>query len=345
MKRKKLSSRINSFLYNHIWLKYIVEYATAFFMSVLSAVIFVFGINTFIAPNIDMNGDAIMTLISGGVSGLSQIATLIYQIITGDSTSNLHSIVYAIAYAIINIPLAILAFKGIGIRFAIFTIVNVVSVSILSSFINTSQLEFICQIATFVNDHGGMLARALFAGMCTGLSSAIAFKYETSTGGIDVVSYYLSLRKSTSAGKYGVILNAFIITTYSILAGFAGINFSEYSAWVSAISGVFFSIVYLFTVMLVIDYINVRNKKVQLQIITKNQQLPTYLLANIPHGATITKGKGAFSDDEQLVIYMVISSFETKQVIALIKSLDPHSFVTVTSLQQVYGRFFIRPVK
>ncbi len=342
MAKKKFSSKVNSFLYNHIWLKYTVEYSWAILLTLVSAFIFTIGINTFMAPSVNN----LIPIVSGGVSGCSQIVTLIYQIITGESSGTVHSLIYGIAYTLINIPLAIIAFKGIGIRFAIFTVFNFAAVSLFSSFLNTENVQLLADIAIFVNEHGGMLARVLFAGLTTGLSSALAFKIETSTGGVDVISYYLSLRKSTSAGKYGVIVNTFIVVIYALLQGISGVTpDGETSSWVIAISGVLFTIVYLFTSMLVIDFINVRNKKVQLQIITKNEKLPTYLLANIPHGATITHGKGAFSDDERLVIYMVVSSFETKHVVSLIKSLDPDSFVTVTSLQQVYGRFFIKPVK
>ena len=46
------------------------------------------------------------------------------------------------------------------------------------------------------------VTRVLFAGVCTGLSSAIAFKGDFSCGGIDVLTYYFALRKSTSIGKY-----------------------------------------------------------------------------------------------------------------------------------------------
>ena len=97
--------------------------------------------------------------------------------------------------------------------------------------------------------------------------------------------------------------------------------------------------------MILIDIINVRNKKVQLQIITSNQELPRYLLASVPHGATVVKAKGAFSGEDRLMIYMVISSLEMKGVIKSIREIDPKSFINVTPLNQVYGHFYSRPVR
>ncbi len=341
MKKKTFTAKVNSFLYNHIWLKHILEYGVTFILTLVSAFLFTCAINIFLSPS----NDDIISLVSGGISGCAQIIVLIFQISGLESFQTYSSIIYGIAYALLNIPLAIIAFKGISVRFAIFTVLNFGAVALFTSFFNTQNYEFLYQVAKFVNDEGGIAARALFAGLLAGLGSALAFKLETSTGGIDVISYYLSIRKSTTAGKYGVIINACIIIIYSLLNGIGGEGTAEFSSWVIAISSILFTVIYLFTTMLVIDFINVRNKKVQLQIVTQNEQLHTYLLANVPHGATIVKGKGAFSEDERNIIYMVISSVETRQVISLIKSIDPNSFVSVTSLQQVYGRFFIRPVK
>jgi uncharacterized membrane-anchored protein YitT (DUF2179 family) len=199
-----------------------------------------------------------------------------------------------------------------------------------------------------MNTEGGFLARALFAGMCTGLSSAIAYKFETSAGGFDIVSYYVSLRKSTTAGKYSVMINAVIITMFYLIYGFGGgtsSGFAGYSTWATAFACVFFSVVYLFTVMLVVDAINVRNKKVQIEVNTTNQELPRLLLARIPHGLTVVKAKGAYSGQDRLLLYLVVSSLEVKSALKLIKEVDPTSFVTVKSLIQVYGRFFSQKVR
>ena len=49
------------------------------------------------------------------------------------------------------------------------------------------------------------------------LSSAIAFKGDFSCGGIDVLTYYFALRKSTSIGKYSVAINGFIVLLHTVL--------------------------------------------------------------------------------------------------------------------------------
>ncbi|MFA5421921.1 MAG: YitT family protein [Bacilli bacterium] len=338
-KKHTLKSRVNSFLLDHIWLKYIVEYVIALIMCALSAAVFAVGLVSFLTPSA-----ASLSFVSGGVSGISQTISLAAALIFGSGVEPYRDLIYSIAYVAINIPIVILAFRKIGIRFAVLTLVNVAFVSLFAT--TFRLIPFLNELGTFVNEHGGMLSRALFAGICTGLSSAIAFKFELSAGGADVIGYYVSLKKSTPTGKYIMIINTAIIIVYGLLMAVSPNLISEQgSPWILAFSGVLFSIVYLFTSMLVIDFINVRNKKVQIQIVTKNDNLHTLLLANVPHGATIIKGIGAFSGEPRSIINMVVSSYETKKVIALIRQIDPESFINVSNLQQVYGRFFIPPIK
>jgi uncharacterized membrane-anchored protein YitT (DUF2179 family) len=42
---------------------------------------------------------------------------------------------------------------------------------------------------------------------------------------------------------------------------------------------------------------------------------------------------------------MVVPTLEAKEVIALARKVDEKAFISVTSLVQVYGNFFIRPVE
>ena len=346
MKRKeRLSDRYSSYLYNHLWLKFTIDYGGAFLASVLSAAIFSFGIVCFMNPTLT-DGQTTLELVSGGSSGLAQVIASLIRVFGVDIKPG-DTLFFSIAYLAINIPLVVLAFKGIGIRFASFTLVNVLFVFLFS---NIFKGQFFQEIATIINNHGGFLSRALFAGMCTGLSSAIAYKFDTSAGGFDIVSYYIALRKSTSVGKYNVLINAIIITLFYLMYGFGGdvgdtSLFDSYSTWAIAMSCAFFSVVYLFTVMLVVDAINIRNKKVQIEINTTNTDLPRMLLARIPHGVTVVKAKGGYSGQDRIIVYVVVSSIELKNAIRLVKEVDPTSFVTVKSLVQVYGRFFTQKVR
>ena len=334
---KKFSKKLNSFAYQHIWLKYILDYGFAVLATVFSAFIFVFGMITFLEPALSAASSEVgPAMVSGGSSGAAQvIKLLIFSIFRNLDTKN-ERIILSSLYLLINIPLLILAFKGVGLRFAIFTLLNVGCVFL---FTNTLKGELLTSIAMYVDTNGGMLTRALFAGMCTGLSSGIAYKIDASAGGFDIISFYISAKKSTLAGKYGMIINGTIVASFALVSGLTKNNFA------TAIGGALFSFVYLLTVMLVIDVINIRNKKAKIEITTSNKDLPQLLIANIPHGATLVEAKGAFTSSDRLIIEMVVSTTEIKRSINIIKTLDPESFVVVTSLSGVYGNFHMKPIK
>lgn len=349
-KQKETQEKINKYIDNHKWLKYTLDYGKTLFMTLLSAVIFAFGIRTFISPT----SLHMINIVSGGVSGISQTINLIVEMIFPNIDSNGLNISYSIAYFVCNIPIIFIAFKKISVRFGAFSLINILTVTILTSL----DIDIINQIASFVGavvklEDGttiqtGLLARAIFAGICTGLSSGLAFKAELSTGGLDVISYYFSLKKSTNVGKYTVFLNSIILCAYTILTIIDTTIYSSdkmTSLVATSVAIVFFSAIYQFTVGLLVDTINVRNKKVQLQIISRKEDLYKYLLANVPHGATIIDSKGAFTGEKNYIINMVISSIEERRVVSLIREFDPDSFVNAINLRQVYGRFYIRPVK
>lgn len=338
-----------------------MDWSTAFFMSVLSAFIFAFGITTFMNPNTVTSSAGetmkLVTIVSGGSSGVAQtIVSLVNVIFPSFEMPHWLPSLYSILYVAINIPLIIIAFKGIGVRFGAFTLVNVGFVFIFTYLFNNIPpiAVFLDNIAAFFQANGGLLARAFFAGICTGLSSALAYRYETSAGGFDIIAYYLSLRKNTTAGRFGVLINAAIITAFSIIHIFSGESYTielktgfevTLNSFQMSVVLAFFSVIYLTMVMVLIDLINIRNKKVQVQIITANPDMAKFLIANIPHGATIVKGKGAYSGDDRYIVYMIISSNELKDVIKIIKEIDPTSFIGVTALSQVSGRFYMRPIK
>ena len=334
-KIEKIKAGINNYLFDHFRLKGTLHQTKGIFIALVSAFIFAFGFCCFIKPSIEAKGtDYFFKIVTGGISGISQNLAKIIEICGGKLSD---TTIEALGYTLFNIPILTFAFFAIGKRFALITVVNVVASSLFINFI--PQWGFCEEIAKNALIMNSPLSRAVFAGFTTGIASAIAFKNEISCGGIDVITYYYSLRKSTSVGKYGVIVNACIVTCFASL-----IAISKPSDWDIALITVLYSIVYLFVVMIVVDAINLRKKKIQMQFITSREDFGKIMLAHFPHGATITKGVGAYSNAERYVIYMVISSYEVNRVVSLAKQIDKHVFISATALRQVYGNFFIRPI-
>jgi uncharacterized membrane-anchored protein YitT (DUF2179 family) len=339
-KGKKIKKKIDSFLFDHPVIRFIVEYSWALVLCLFSASIFAFGFSAFVTPG-DNSG---LTIITGGGSGVAQIVALIF---TMCGIEIAHSTIVAISFVGVNLPLIIFSFKFIGIRFATLTCLNVVLTAVLMTFFDPTTSAWVHEIASSDLIKNQTIVRSLFGGVCTGLSSAAAFAGYFSAGGIDIISYYFALRKSTSVGKYALLINFIIIVLFTSLSVIGSINGSLGGtlSWADYILGFLFAIVYLAVVSIVIDIINVRNKKVRIDIITVDEHLSDLLIANFPHGITINKGIGGFSHKEKFILTMAVSSSEVKRVVALIRTSDPKAFIEVINLQQIYGNFFINPIR
>ena len=342
-KIERLNRKVNNYLYDHIHLRETLHFTKGFFVALFSAVFYAFAFYCFITPAVEnqatIEGSSIIT---GGVGGVTQVFYLLIRIFGGQIDQ---LVLQSICYFAFNIPILTFAYFKVGKRFAILSLINVALSSLFIQLFggNFFGLHFdftlAKEVATALQDQH--LTRVLFGGVCIGFASALAFKNEISCGGIDVFSYYFSLRKSTSVGKYATAINSCIIVTFSILT--IVLNKGQY-AYIGFLNFMY-GILYLFVVMLVVDFINNRNKKVQIQIITSIDGLEHVLIANFPHSTTIVKGMGGYSHADKNILYMIVSSNEVKKVINLVRKVDPHSFITVTALIQAYGNFYIKPIE
>ena len=187
-------------------------------------------------------------------------------------------------FVVLNIPVLIYAkAKGIGKRFIFFTILNVFLTSLFTWILSgTGSNTLLFSVAQKVDELSGSLGRALFAGVFVGLSCALAFYVESSAGGFDVISYTISIKKGTTTGQYVLLIDAVVVLTYNFAYAISG-----QIEWSEAIVGLLFSVIYIVTLSLLIDLINIRNKKARVEIITDKEDLPGKLLTHIPHGATV----------------------------------------------------------
>lgn len=332
-KIEKFKKRVNNYLFDHYILKNILDYIKTFIFAAFGAFLFAVGFCLFVTTYEDG-----FTVVTGGASGLSQVLTLLAEILFGIKNDN--NTVYSIFYFAVNIPLLLFAFFKISKKFGVFSLICVLMVS---GFIRVfSPLDFTQSIinSDFFKDDGNVLSRVIFAAICTGGSSAICFKADISCGGIDIITYYIGMKKSSTIGKYTFLINVFVIISYSA----AKICQKPEDAS-DCVFIIFYSIMYLLVCGLVIDYINSRNKKVQIQLITNSPKMQNILLAYFPHGATTTHGTGAYTHEDRIIIWMVVSANEVHKVIKVAKKVDEHVFISTIPLQQVYGKFYNKPIE
>lgn len=370
---EKHTQPIKEYLIDHPRLKKWLVWIGIFLVEMISGFVFAFGFKSFINPpsgTVEMwrEQEALkiakaklekidiypkiteydvmspVHLISGGASGFSQVIIKFISIFVNLSAVgggfDVESLLISILYFAINVPLFVLSWFKLSKQFTIFTFCNVLFTSL---FIQIIPDEFIAKVCNLYSDP---LARSMFGGLTTGIASGLAMLVGSCGGGSDIISMYFSEKKSTSVGKYFLIFNTTIVLLYVI---FSVIGHQAHPEWNtqdnnSVITLALYTIVYSFVTSRTLDFLNQKNKKVELQIFTSDERLPLVLVRAFPHSATSVESKGAFSGQKNYMVYMVISKSEEKQATKLIKKVDPKAFFTTLQLSQVYGRFHVRPL-
>lgn len=259
--------------------------------------------------------------------GASGVAVILSRAIgQGINKEELISILYMIFYIIINIPILIFGYKKISKKFILYTMIFVVTFSLVVGFIPTTlgtDLGF-----NELDD----LTSAVLIGLISGFSCAGALLAGGCAGGLDVVSTYLNVRRGKGIGSYNLIINACII--------FIGlIVFKD-------VSSIIYTLVYAFFSSLILDRYYNRNKKILLEIVTtKKDEICKYLLEHSHHGCTILDAKGAYTNEGKFVIHTVISWFQLRSMTKAIKEIDDRCFIINLNVYNVNGAFYMPPIK
>lgn len=242
-------------------------------------------------------------LLSGGIAGIA----LMVDMYTNGAIS------LSVMLLILNIPLVIISYFNVGKNFTIFSTINVFLTSFFLSIMPTFG---------FSND---ILINSLCAGIFSGLSVGVALEAGLSGGGTDFIALFISTKKQVSAGKYMLILNGAIVLIGGIL----------FDPTVAA-----YTLIATYTMGKVVDAIHLRYQRVTLSIITTHgEEINDYLTKESLHGVTILDAVGGYSKQERKFIYIVVSTYQVKELKDGIFDIDPKAFINVTKSLDIYGNF------
>ena len=125
-KLKEIYQSIEEYFYDHPIFRKICEYVFTLLVAALSSFLYAYNFRAFVAPLVEGQN----AIVTGGASGVSQIITKIAELIgipvdQEFGNSSIGYIIQSAFYVIVNIPLLILAYKKIGKKFAIFSVINI----------------------------------------------------------------------------------------------------------------------------------------------------------------------------------------------------------------------------
>ena len=220
---------------------------------------------------------------------------------------------------VLNVILFIVAFVFIDGKFGVKTIYSSLGLSIIiwiiEKFLNPSAVTDDLMMAT------------VFGTVISAVGMAFVFNQNASTGGTDILAKILNKFFHLDIGKSLLVVD-FIITFASILV--FGINVGLYAMLSVILLGLI--------VDRLIEGFNVC--KSVFIISKKNDEISKFIINTLDRGCTFLKGMGAYTCQENDVLYAVISRNQFIKLKKFIKEIDPQAFITVGEVHEVLGEGF-----
>lgn len=214
----------------------------------------------------------------------------------------------------LNIPVAILCYRGISARFTFYSILQVFVGSFFIRVLNFEPL--------FLDD---TMLNVIFGGVLNGLYVSLALKGNASTGGMDFVALFVSNRNGKTIWQEVFLFNTLLLLIFGALFGWKHAGYS---------------IIFQYISTKVISTFHQRYHKVTLQITTRyGDDVMEAYLKNIRHGISCVEAIGGFSREKMYLLHTVLSSYEVIDAVSVIKEADPRAIINQISTENFYGRF------
>ena len=301
----------------------------------LGILIYVTGWALFLMPN---------NLVGGGVSGISSMI----QYATGGAIQMGYS------YFVLNAILIILAVVVIGMGFGAKTIYAIMLASVGLRFLPDLIPTEIIQTLALQN---GKLMSTLCGGLMAGIGIGMSISNGGSTGGTDIIALIYTKYRNVSPGKvilyidFVIILSSLLIpsivpdldpATGKQLIGPDGEPLTHLMPFAEKVTTVIYGLILVTVNGRVIDsYLSGSQQSVQLFILSKHYaEIADSITHDLHRGVTVLDGKGWYTKEPAEVLMVITRKTDVNLFLRQIKAIDPNAFLSVSSVNGVYGRGF-----
>ncbi|WP_220739890.1 YitT family protein [Leuconostoc miyukkimchii] len=243
---------------------------------------------------------------SSGFTGFAQLV----------STLSGGKVPVALALALVNLPMLVIAWWKLSWRFATFTTLAVLLSAALMPLFDTTRI--------LTTDP---LINALFGGALNGMAVGTALRYGVGTGGLDIIGLLVKRKFDLKMGPVNLGFNALIMIG-------AGLTYG----WKYAL----YSIVGVIVSSRMIDAFYTRQQQMQVMIITtKPEEMVRGIYDNMRRGVTIINdARGGYTGENRSILLTVITQQERFELREAMKSVDEHAFSSTWKIEHTVGRFY-----
>ncbi len=245
---------------------------------------------------------------AGGVTGISSILNYAFGIPI--------SLSYLVINAVLLTAGTIIMGKGFGFK------------TIFCVLVSTLYFEIFPAIP-WVSNIDDNLINSIIGGAMSAAGIALVFTQGGSTGGIDIIALVINKYREVSPGKVFMVSDFLIISSILLLPD---------KSLQDLVYGYVVTVAFSYTV----DQILTGSKQsVQMLIITnKYEEIADKLCYELDKGVTAINSIGWYKKSSSMIIMVVTQKSNMYEVMGAVKEVDPHAFLTVSTVMGVYGEGF-----
>jgi len=217
---------------------------------------------------------------------------------------------------VINLPFIALGYRHLGKKFA------------LKSMLAIGGLAVCLAVVKFPDVTSDKLLTAVFGGFFIGAGIGLAIRGGAVLDGTEIAALLIS--KSSNLLKVGDVILILNTLIFSAAAFFLGIESAMYS------------ILTYFAASKMIDFLihGIEEYTALIIISDKSEEIRQAIISVLSRGVTVYKGRRGMSDEEQDILFCVVTRLEIGQVKNVAKEIDRSSFIVVHPLADAEGGVF-----
>ncbi len=301
----------------------------------LGILIYVLGWVVFLIPN---------NLIGGGVSGISSMVQYATQGV----------IQMGYTYFVLNAILMAAAVIILGMGFGAKTFYAIILASLAMRFMPGMVPDTIINTLALQN---GKLMSVLMGGIMAGIGIGMSISNGGSTGGTDIIALIYTKYHNVSPGKVILFLDFIIIVsslaipsfvadvdpqTGAALTGADGKPQMHLMPFADKVTTVVYGLILVTVNSYVLDmYISGSQQSVQLFILSSQyEKIADAITHDLHRGVTVLDGKGWYTKQDTKVLMVLTRKTDLNLLLKYIKQIDASAFLSVSSVNGVYGKGF-----
>jgi len=239
--------------------------------------------------------------IDGGVTGVSMLL------------SNVLGWPLSLLIPVINVPFIVIAYRQIGRVFAVRSVLAIAGLSLCLAFVK------------FPDVTPDKLLTAVFGGFFIGAGIGLAIRGGAVLDGTEIAALLIS--KGSHVLKVGDVILILNIVIFSLAAFFLGIDSALYS------------MLTYFAASKTVDFLihGVEEHTAIIIVSERSEPIRQGIIQRLQRGVTVFKGKGGLTNQDQDILYCVVTRLEIGRVKSVVQDFDEGAFMVVHGLADAEG--------